>query len=152
MKYSKELLKEIIKNIEEGSSNKDACILAGISEETFYQWLRPTVQVDGKDVPNSDFKPELSESIKKAIIKRKKALINKIITDPSWQARAWYLERQHYDEFGQKQKIEVEESEDKIKKLLALLKQNSDEPIPTPNKSNVQEQGGTAISPDTKTE
>jgi transposase len=38
MKYSKEIVQEICKYIEEGSNYEDAAALAGIGESTFYEW------------------------------------------------------------------------------------------------------------------
>jgi transposase len=109
MKYSKELITDIIKYIESGASNKDAAALSGVSEETFYNWLRPTIKKDDKEIPNPDYHPEFSESLKKAKTKRKVAMVNRILSAAkgSWQAAAWYLERQYNEEFGRRDKHEL---------------------------------------------
>ena len=88
-KYTPELVEQIIRLIEAGTYAVEACMVVGISEETYYKWLRT--------------KPELSESIKKA---RAKAIsvrlmrIDKAGRDGYWQADAWGLERVARDRFG----------------------------------------------------
>lgn len=87
-KYKPELIRKICKYISEGSSNKDAALLAEISEETFYAWQRS--------------KLEFSESIKKAEAERKRHLIDIVFkaAEKQWTAAAWYLERVYPEEFG----------------------------------------------------
>ncbi len=160
MKYSPELVEEIIGHMKKGSSNKDACILAGISEETFYRWQRPFLD-DEQKIPNPEYKGEFCELLKKTETLRKQSLINKVITDKSWQSSAWYLERQFNDEFGEKKKIEVSDPQDKIKRIMGLIKQSvpekkeedkKDEPIPTDGSSVLQGQDGEPLPDDAGTE
>jgi transposase len=94
LKYGKKICREICQFIEDGLSNKDAAQLAGVSESTFYQWLK-------------DYS-EFSECIKKSQVKRKAFLIKKIFraAQSSWQAAAWYLERVYSDEFAIKRRFE----------------------------------------------
>jgi hypothetical protein len=40
MKYSKVIVKEICKYIEDGMSNRDAAALSHIREDTFYEWMK----------------------------------------------------------------------------------------------------------------
>ena len=87
-KYTPEIVKEICKYISEGLTQKDAAILADISDDTFHRWL--------KDADKTEF----SEGIKKAKVKNKAHHINKISNDKSWQSSAWYLERIYKDEFA----------------------------------------------------
>lgn len=164
-KYSPKLVDEIVKYMEEGLTNKDAIQLVGISEESFYKWQRPTVIIDGKDVKNKDYKPELVESIKKAELKRKKALINKIITEKSWQAAAWYLERVFPDEFKERRQYDVAgiSPQEKIKRTMDLIEEQTkesekkeeaqegeivNEQVSTDGGDALQEQGGEAVSTD----
>jgi len=100
MKYSRERVKEICKYISEGLSQKDAAILSGIGESTFYQW-----KSDSKDHPSplSDVqKQDFIESLKKAESKNKRRHIKNIdfASKKSWQASAWWLERKYKDEFA----------------------------------------------------
>ncbi len=88
-KYTPELVEQIVRLIETGTYAVEACMVVGISEETYYTWLRT--------------KPELSESIKKA---RAKAIsvrlmrIDKAGREGHWQADAWWLERVDRKRFG----------------------------------------------------
>lgn len=158
MKYSPELVDEIIKYIEEGSSDKDAAALAGISRETFYQWQRPFLDgLDASDkIPNPDYKADFSDRLKKAELKRKKALINRVITNDSWQSAAWYLERQFNEEFGEKKKIEVTDPQERIKNIMQMIKDSKqekpDEHLPTDSPSVLQGQDGESIPSDPGTE
>ena len=93
MKYTPELVSELIKYIEAGNYQKTACEAVGISEETFYTWMKE--------------KPEFSESIKKAeskAIARNVMIIQKA-AQTSWQAAAWFLERKDYERWGRKELI-----------------------------------------------
>lgn len=99
MKYSKEITDEICKHITTGASNLDAATMCGISESTFYEWTK---------------KSEFLESIKKAQLKKKIAMVNRILRAASdtWTAAAWYLERVYPNEYGRYDRVEHE-----IKKL-----------------------------------
>ena len=94
MKYNEGIVQEIIKNINAGATNKDAAIMSGIAESTFYEWI--------------ESKPEFSESIKKAQAQRKAYIVAKILLhgEQQWQALAWYLERVYPSEFARKDRIE----------------------------------------------
>ena len=104
-----------MKYIEGGATNKEAALLAGITEETFYQWKRT--------------KPEFSESLKKAEVKRKIRLTALIIdaAKKTWQAAAWYLERVYHDEFAKKEIREHEGKVSAIAKLVERFKKEKDE-------------------------
>lgn len=94
MKYGKAITEEIAKLLSEGSNRTDACVLAGISYETFTQWIK---------------KPEFSEAIKKAeaICKQRNIKIIQRAAITTWQAAAWWLERRHFGEFALKQQHEL---------------------------------------------
>lgn len=89
-KKTPERLEIIYKCISDGLSQKDAAVMAGISEDTFSLWKRD----------DSDF----SENIMKKEIQHKQRHIENIkkASDKSWQASAWWLERKHKKEFAQK--------------------------------------------------
>ncbi len=88
MKYCAEMTQEIATMLQNGSNRTDACIIAGISYETFTRWME-----------NSEFR----EAIKKAESKFKNGCISVIIKamPNSWQAAAWMLERKFWNEFAQ---------------------------------------------------
>lgn len=105
MKFSPEIIKEICTAIREGSSQKDAATLAGISEETFHQWKRN--------------KPEFSEPLLKAELECKNRNI-KIIQKAAittWQAGAWWLERRYFMEYGLKHQMDSDQFADVLKTL-----------------------------------
>lgn len=158
-KYSEKLVAELCDRVAEGCSNKDAAILCDISEEIFYRWQRPTLD-NGK--VNPEYKIDLVESLKKAVAARKRKLVNDIVTEKSWQAKAWYLERVHYDEYGAKSKLELSTPEDKIKEVNKLIAETfpekeeeakkDDDKISSPSPDLVQGQGGEQVQPDEGTE
>jgi hypothetical protein len=93
-KYSPEIIKEIYKYIEAGVPNRHAAQSVGISEDTFYEWLK--------------IFPEFSEAIKKAHAKAvaRNAINIQKASEKTWTASAWWLERREPADFGVKQKIE----------------------------------------------
>lgn len=101
-KFSKALVEEICKHIADGLNSKDAVLLSGIREETYYRWLNR----DDKDNNLTDEEYSLlSESVKKAEAERKKFFVGRIkaASYEQWQAAAWYLERRHPEEFAKKE-------------------------------------------------
>ena len=127
-KYTKELLNEIVRYIESGATNEDACVMAGIGETTFYKWLS-----DDEDNPLSVVqKEEFRESMGRAVAKRRSVLANRIIKASEdeflldvdgnivrdkdgklikvgrgdWRAAAFYLERTVPEIYAKKEKHE----------------------------------------------
>lgn len=107
MKYSKEIINTICENIAKGATNKDAAIMSGICEDTFYEWMK-----------NNEF----SEYIKKASSKRTTAVLQTIlkaaVDHKTWQAGAWYLERTDPDQFAKRER----ETEIKDKNITVTIK------------------------------
>ena len=95
MKYTPELVAKLVKYIRAGNYNRTAAHAVGITEETFYTWLKE--------------KPEFSEAIKKAQADATAKNVDLIQTAAlsSWQAAAWWLERKHYKEWGRKDRNEI---------------------------------------------
>jgi hypothetical protein len=89
MKYSPEMTQEIATYLKGGNNRTDACVLAGISYETFTVWMQ---------------KPEFSECIKKAETECKFRMIGIVqkAAIEHWQAACWWLERKHWNEFALK--------------------------------------------------
>ena len=83
-------LKIILDAIADGLTQRDASILAGISEDTLSLWKRD----------NSDF----SEQIRQKEIECKRKHIKNIekASEKTWQASAWFLERKYKNEFSVK--------------------------------------------------
>ncbi len=119
-----EIIEAIAKYIAEGSTQKDAAILAGVSESVFYRWMTrgrkelARLEALGIDEIDREFITpeelpflELFEMVNKATPFRKAALLDRIqlaAKDPrNWTAAAWLLERLHPDEFGRKTRLEI---------------------------------------------
>lgn len=98
-KLTPELQKKVCEIIKAGNYAKTACILAGISESTFYSWKKQGMnEKSGKYL-------EFLESIKKAE-KFAEAYFVQLIREAAenspmnWKAAAWLLERRNPDEWG----------------------------------------------------
>ena len=124
-KCTAEIIEEIgVRIARDGSTQKEAALLAGISESVFYRWMtrgrkerirleKLGVEDDEKELANPDELPflELFEVVIRAIPLRKALLVERIRKagqDPrNWTANAWLLERLHPDEFGRKTRLEI---------------------------------------------
>ena len=87
-KYSPELVEKIAGYIARGNFATVACAASGITETTYYEWLKD---------PN---KPEFYESIKEAEALAEINAVEKIQNDDSWQSKAWFLERKFKDRWS----------------------------------------------------
>lgn len=99
-KLTPELQEEICKYIEIGVPNKQAALACGISETTFYNWIKR-----GENT-NSGKYFKFLESVKKAQAKnvlRNVAIIEKAAQEKNWQAAAWILERKYPEDWGRKE-------------------------------------------------
>lgn len=104
-KLTLELQKKIGDNITLGMPLKFAAEAAGISEKTFYLWMeRGENETSGK---YHDFFIYCN-NCKSTAVKLHLTLITKAAKDGSWQASAWILERRHPEEFGRKDKLELD--------------------------------------------
>ena len=72
---------------------KDACAVAGIGESTFYLWLL-------KGMSGEQPYLQFVEMLQLARARVRTTLVDEIITDKDWRAKAWYLERSWPDAFG----------------------------------------------------
>ena len=104
-KLNPTIKKQIGDNITLGMPLKFAAEAAGISEVTFYNWMNR-----GESESKGQFY-EFAEHVKackaKAVQLHLK-LITKAATDGSWQASAWILERRYPEEFGRKDRLELD--------------------------------------------
>lgn len=95
MKYNKRTVSTICNLLKAGNTRRTSAIAGGISEETFYVWMKS--------------KPEFSESVKKAEAEaeaRNVAIINQA-GKTSWQASAWWLERRRKEDFGRQDRVDI---------------------------------------------
>lgn len=104
-KLTPDIQKKIGDNITLGMPLKFAAEATGITEVTFYNWLKR-----GENESKGKFF-EFAEHIKackaKAVQLHLK-LITKAATDGNWQASAWILERRHPEEFGRKDRLKLD--------------------------------------------
>lgn len=77
MKLSEELIETIGKEIEDGLSNRDACRLHDITEQTFYGWIAKahTAQSVSRKTPHQRLCIKFAREIHNARIRRKKNLV-----------------------------------------------------------------------------
>jgi|SRR3972149_8194492 len=99
MKYDKHHIKLFTDALAEGQGRVRACKIADIDYQTFLNWL------------HDENKLEFVEAVKKAEMQGNDKLrdlsIRKIVEDKSWQSGAWWLERNFFNEFGNKQKLDL---------------------------------------------
>jgi len=93
MKYTPEIIQELIKYIEAGNYVETACDAVGISKDTFYRWMKE----------KSDFSDAIKKAESKAIARN--VMIIQKAAQTSWQAAAWFLERKDYERWGRKELI-----------------------------------------------
>lgn len=123
-KLTPKLQEQIVKYIEAGNYAKDACQMVGISERIYEIWNKEGLEIEAKCFDDNDEKVEskwqkLTEfekakfrffrSIKKA---KSKAVIRNVLNiqkagRESWTASAWWLERTHFKEWGDKKSVGV---------------------------------------------
>jgi len=110
----------IIKYISNGNYLKTACMAAGISEQTFYNWLhRAEVGGDNGNKIYVEFFEELKRAEAKSIAKNVETIQKASKNVNQWSAAAWLLERKYPADFGRRVELEVGPS----KVLLALQEQ-----------------------------
>ena len=118
-KLNNETINELATCISEGMTNKDACIVAGVAESTFYGWL---------DNPSTDLEKSLAQQIDRARVVRKMKLLQTIFNaaeNGCWQAAAWYLERVYPEEFGKPDRYRdqgITEAVEAVKGLTASIR------------------------------
>ena len=105
-KLTKQLKNRLFKALKSGISYETACEFAGISPSTFYKWVN-----EGERDKENNYRTEFSEfleDLKKANASVEMHLIQQVANDPSWQSKAWILERRLRDKWGRKEKVDGE--------------------------------------------
>ena len=98
-KLTEELAKEAIDLVGGGASNADVIAYLGVSESTFYSWIRE---------PKNKAQTELAQGLKKAETERKLWHLQRIheaAKNGDWKASAWYLECRYPNEYARTQRI-----------------------------------------------
>ena len=104
LKLTDQLCDEICNDIKAGVPIKHASISHGISESTFYNWFDK-----GRDAKSGKFKKfydKIQEAKSVAITLRARRIYK--AGESNWQADAWWLERVDPDNFGRKDRHEVD--------------------------------------------
>lgn len=106
-KYNPEIVKEICDSIEVGHTQKDAAVLAGVSEAQFYAWKKKKL-ADGTS--NPEYHPEFPESLRLAHRHYKDKLLKLLhgAATAKQDARTALeiLARRYPDEWGERLKLE----------------------------------------------
>ena len=94
-----------------GNYDVVVCGLIGIHTSTYYNWLSK-----GEKAKSGKYK-EFFDKVKKAEAYRESKWIKDIDGDPSWQSKAWLLERRYPERWGKKE-THVVEGGDKNKPII----------------------------------
>ena len=100
-KFSNEIIKMILKARESGLNQKECASIAGINEATLYKWLNK-----GKKARSGKYK-KFYDDFQLAKIRNKLFHLKKIHEEEAWTASAWYLERVYPEEFGRKDRMDL---------------------------------------------
>ncbi len=109
-KLTKELIEKAADIIARGNYYKVAIDVLGISDQSWYEWMRQGEMDKSKDIKS--LKSEFFESIKKAeadAIDRNLSIIQKA---GNWQASAWYLERKYPEQWGKRDNVNLTTDKD----------------------------------------
>ena len=100
-KFNDETIEIILKARESGLNQKECAEVAGINEATLYKWLNK-----GKEARSGKYKKFYNDF---QIAKNRNKLfhLKKIHEAEAWTASAWYLERVYPEEFGRKDRMEL---------------------------------------------
>lgn len=122
-KYNEKTVNEICQFLEDGLPQKDAAVLSGISEKTFYRWMEKHDSFDSKvEASITRYKEKLIKIVNVHSVKDGKLALEIL-------ARRWP------DEFGTKQKVELAfNPQEEMKKIDERIKERWPEIEDTTNK------------------
>ena len=109
-KYCPEIVKKIADCIAKGNYANVACALSGIADSTYYAWLA------------DKSKPEFLDAIKEAEAQAEATALAAIQSDPSWQSKAWYLERKFKDRWAKTETQKLEHSGETTQKTINIIR------------------------------
>ena len=116
-KYSQDRAHIIITYLLKGTTIKGACKAANIHRDTYYLWKKEV--------------PEFREMIEAAEGDIEASLVESILSDDDWRAKAWILERRFRESWSQKQEVDLninkQTSTDVVKGLLINIQNNKKE-------------------------
>lgn len=122
-KLDNDKILQAVKLIRGGCFNSTVAHFLGISDRTFYNWVKQgrQDQEDGKNTAARRF----FEEVKRAEASAEASAIMGILRagKKQWQALAWYLERKYPDRWGQKKRgDDPEDVADHLKDLVDAIK------------------------------
>ena len=109
LKLTQELIDELCKLKQAGSTNKSVCDGAGIGETAFYDWYKKG-EIDLENNKTTTIFAKFTKSYKKSetVHKLKRIKVIQEAADMgSWQAAAWELERCYPAEYGRRTISEI---------------------------------------------
>lgn len=121
-KYNAETHKTIVDAIRKGSSKSDAFLLAGISKDVGFDWLRY-----GRQRPNDyPHYVKLGRDIDEAQAQVRAEMIERVQVaakgdEKNWTAAAWYLERTAPEEYGKREQVRIEGGETPLVQLNQVI-------------------------------
>ncbi|HHV62104.1 MAG TPA: hypothetical protein GXX51_05640 [Firmicutes bacterium] len=92
-----EMADKIANLISTGNYDVVVCGLVGIHPSTYYNWLSK-----GEKAKSGIYR-EFFDKVKKAEAAREAKWVKDIEGDPSWQSKAWLLERRYPDRWGRRE-------------------------------------------------
>ena len=106
LKLNQELIDKVVDILLEGNYANVACECVGISEYTYYEWIKHAKR--DEDAGIESIFTNFSKSIKKAEADAEKKYLETIkkASIHTWQAAAWYLERKHRQKWATRTEIE----------------------------------------------
>jgi len=109
-----EVIDSIANWLKLGYYQEDAAIMAGISERTFYSWMKQANEIEENNPETEDEKElvflQLLQAVKKARAESEGAHIRNIrraADNGNWQASGWFLERSHPKKWGRRSALEL---------------------------------------------
>jgi len=106
MKYNKKTVDIICQSLGKMSSKTSAAEAAGISLETYFYWYNK----------RPDFRKKVDKTLNELSDRQKYIAIQSIFSamETDCKAAMWYLERRHPEEYGRKDRIDMDVNEKKI--------------------------------------
>jgi len=117
-KISDKLVKRLCQLLEEGNTRLASANGSGISDVTFYNWIK---KAKSKDAP-AEYVDFLS-AIKEAEAKAETGHVSniKMHSFRNWQASAWWLERRKPKDYGKQDRLDVTSKGEKIERKWEIV-------------------------------
>lgn len=108
-KLTEERHDAIVEAIREGNFAQVAAASNGITEQTYYNWLkRGQTDLASEDVDTQQsIYAQFFEAVKAAEAEAEARMVHLLQREDKWQRRAWWLERRFPKRWGQKQSVEL---------------------------------------------